>query len=169
MSRRRYSPAQFFLHWCIAALIAFQLLFPDGILAAYQEFYTPELLERELTATDHLLANLHKYTGIAILALAIVRVWLRFAHGVPPLPEDEPAAMKLAARVTHAALYAAIFLMPLTGVFAWYFGSEFAREWHGRMENAIYAILVLHVGGALYQHFVARTDVLRRMLWPFSG
>ena len=169
MTQHGYSPAQFSLHWIIAALIAFQLILPDGILLAYQEYFTPEVLETEPTATDYLLADLHTYVGITILLLAMIRVWLRMTRGVPPLPEDEPTMMKLAARVVHAALYAAIFLMPITGILAWYFGIELAREYHGRIENAIYIILVLHVVGSLYQHFMAKTDVLRRMLWPSSN
>ena len=70
----------------------------------------------------------------------------------------------LAAHGVHFALYAAIVLMPITGALTWWLDIELAAEFHRMGPNIIYALVAAHVGGALYQHLVARTDVRRRML-----
>ena len=74
--------------------------------------------------------------------------------------------MRLAARAVHLAFYAVILLMPATGGMAWFGGLETMAAVHGAGKPVILALVALHIGGALYQHFVARTDVLRRMLRP---
>ena len=157
--RTGYSALQVALHWTIAALVGFQLLVTEGIEAASDSDGTP-------TATDLLLADLHVAAGIAIFTLALFRIAVRFWRGVPPLPEDEPMPLKLAAHAVHFALYAAIVLMPITGGLTWWLDIELAAEFHRMGPNVIYALVAAHVCGALYQHFVAKTDVLRRMLRP---
>lgn len=155
--RTGYSGLQIALHWTIAALVGFQLLVTEGIEAASDSDGTS-------TATDLLLADLHVAAGIGIFTLALIRIGVRFWRGVPPLPEDEPMPLRLAAHGVHFALYAAIVLMPITGALTWWLDIELAAELHRMGPNVIYALVAAHVGGALYQHFVAKTDVLRRML-----
>ncbi len=112
------------------------------------------------------LADLHIAFGIAIFLLALVRVFVRLRRGVPPPPRDEHILLRLAARAVHLALYAIILLMPVTGGMAWFGGIETMAAVHGAGKPVILGLVALHIGGALYQHFVARTDVLRRMLRP---
>ena len=157
--RTGYSALQIALHWTIAALVGFQLLVTEGMEAASDSDGTP-------TATELLFADLHVAAGIAIFTLALFRIGVRFRRGVPPLPEDEPMPLRLAAHGVHFALYAAIVLMPITGALTWWLDIELAAELHRMGPNIIYALVAAHVGGALYQHFVAKTDVLRRMLRP---
>ena len=76
----------------------------------------------------------------------------------------KPILLRLAARAVHLAFYAVILLMPATGGMAWFGGIETMAAVHGAGKPVILALVALHIGGALYQHFVARTDVLRRML-----
>ena len=52
------------------------------------------------------LVAIHKPLGIAILVLALIRLALRLRYGAPPLPADLPEPMKLAAHLSHYALYA---------------------------------------------------------------
>ncbi len=61
------------------------------------------------------LVSIHKPLGIAILILALVRLVVRLAVGAPPLPADLPEPMKLAAHLSHYALYALMIAMPLIG------------------------------------------------------
>ena len=61
------------------------------------------------------LVDIHKPLGIAILVLALIRLAVRLRSGAPPLPADLPEPMKLAAHLSHYALYALMIAMPLIG------------------------------------------------------
>ena len=61
------------------------------------------------------LVSIHKPLGIAILVLALVRLAVRLRCRAPPLPADLPEPMKLAAYLSHYALYALMIGMPLIG------------------------------------------------------
>ena len=54
----------------------------------------------------------------------------------------------------------------MTGALAWFVGVGAAGEVHELAKPVIIAAVVMHTAGALWQHFYARTDVLRRMLRP---
>lgn len=159
---RGYSLAQITLHWVIAALVIYQLIFGDDIKPAYRAF-------RQGTepASDALLgANLHVCIGIAVLVLACLRLAIRLMRGAPPAPAGESQAQKWIAAVAHFLLYLFIFAMPVTGMLAWYGGFPQAGELHELAKPVIIVVVALHAAGALWQHFVARTDVLMRMLRP---
>ena len=132
----------------------------------------------------------HKSFGLTILALAVVRLVWRWMNPVPELStETRPWERRLAA-LSHLLLYALIFAMPLTG---WMMSSakNFPVSWfnlfqvpdlvapsetlfrqmrhlHHLLFDALVAVALLHVAGALKHHFVDRNDVLKRML-PFGG
>ena len=159
-TRLGYSSAQIALHWTIAVLVVLQIVLHDGIIAAYAAARGVGTA----TGSELFLADLHVAFGIAVFALALLRVALRLWRGAPPPPEDEHPALRLAARATHLALYALILLMPVTGGLAWFGGVEAMAELHSAGKAAILALVGLHVLGALYHHFYLRTDVLRRML-----
>ena len=61
------------------------------------------------------LVSIHKPLGILILILALIRLVVRLRYGAPPLPLDLPEPMKLAAYLSHYALYALMIAMPLIG------------------------------------------------------
>lgn len=157
-----YSTAQIVLHWLIALLVLFQVSFGEDIAPAYRA-----LRKGEAAGADDLFnADLHIYTGIAILALACLRLALRLTRGAPPAPASEGILLKWIAATVHLILYAVIFFMPLTGILAWYLGVGAAGEIHELGKAVIIIALVLHVAGALWQHFVVRSDVLVSMLRP---
>jgi cytochrome b561 len=62
-----------------------------------------------------ILYELHKSVGLVVLALAIVRIGVRIARGVPPPEPGIPAWQRLAARASHYALYALFVLVPVAG------------------------------------------------------
>ena len=161
-TRLGYSGAQIALHWTIAVLTVAQIVLHDGMVAAYAAGRGGGAA----TESDLFLADLHVAFGIAVFALALMRVALRVRRGAPPPPQDEHPALRMAARATHFALYALILGMPATGGLAWFGGIEAMAELHGAGKAAILVLVGLHVLGALYQHFYLRTDVLRRMLRP---
>ena len=160
VARAGYSMAQIALHWTIAALIVAQLLLHDGIQAAYRF----ELGGAPPAEVEAILATVHIACGIAVFALALVRIALRLRRGAPPPPQDEHPILKMAALATHVALYAIILLMPLTGALAWFGGIEEMAAVHHFGVLLILGLVGLHTVGAIYHHFVLKTDVLRRML-----
>ena len=159
-----YTRAQIILHWVIAALVIFQLIFGEDIVPAYRAF----MKGTEPDSATLLPANIHIYIGLTILLLAVIRLALRFRYGVPPLPADENIVLQYIAKAAHIILYAAIFLMPVTGAAAWFLGIGSIGEIHEIGKPVIIIAVALHAVGALWQHFVARTDVLKRMLRPIA-
>ena len=155
-----YSIAQRVLHWTMALLIFFNLLFTDGI----EQWNRISKRGGELAASDAFSANIHAYVGISILALAVLRLILRNVQGVPPEQAEEPAIARLAAKATHVLLYLMFFIMPLSGIARYYFGVDTAGELHAEVFKVIlWALIAVHIAGALAQRFYFKTDSLKRM------
>jgi cytochrome b561 len=154
----RYSPVQIGLHWIIAALIVFQLIFGESmadLAEALKDGGTPD-------ATTSFMANAHIWVGIAILALMAIRIAARFLHGVPaPLPASK--AQDLAAKAVHGLLYLLMILAPVTGLVAWYGGIEAAGAVHHLMKPVWIVLIALHIAGALYHQFAMKDGTMQRM------
>ena len=162
VERKGYSGTQIAIHWIVAALIVAQVVLHEGMEAAYG-------FERggaSPTDSELLLANVHIGCGIAVFVLALLRIFLRVRRGVPPPPREEHPALRLVAQATHFAFYGVILLMPLTGALAWFGAVDAAASIHGIGLPVILGLVFLHIVGALYHHFILKTDVLRRMLRP---
>ena len=154
-----YSLSQRLLHWTVALLIFFNLLFPDGMNIWHRLMRRGEVPTPEQIAS----ANIHAYVGIAILLLAVVRLGLRFFNGVPTEATEEPTIFLLAAKLAHAGLYVLIFALPLTGIAAYYFGINSAGSLHADVLKIIlWALIAAHVAGALVHQFYWKTNVIRR-------
>src|SRR5215467_14220667 len=100
--RQRFTPLQRLLHWLMALCILAMLFVGVGMVSTVRPKY--------LT-----LVSMHKPLGIAILVLALVRLAVRLRYGAPALPADLPEPMKLAATLSHYALYVLMIGMPLLG------------------------------------------------------
>ncbi len=157
-----YTAVQIILHWVIAALIIAQLVLGEDMGPAWRAFRRGT----EASAADLFNANIHVYVGLTILVLAATRLGIRLIHGVPLLPAQENRWMAVLAHTVHGLLYLVMFGMPLSGIAAWYFGIAAAAEVHELAKPVIIGAVVLHAAGALYQHFVLRSDVLTRMIRP---
>jgi cytochrome b561 len=155
-----FSVTQRILHWSVALLVFFNLLFPDGI----SNWRHATRDGGTASASEISGANIHAYVGIAILALAAVRLILRITQGVPPETSREPWPFKIAARIAHFALYFLLFAMPLTGIAAYYLGFESLGSLHADvLKVVLWCLIGAHVAGALVHQFYWRTNVLRRM------
>ena len=176
-STTRWGTLSQFLHWLIVVLIITQVIL--GNIAA------------DLPIGMHKLAMFarHKSVGLTILGLAVLRLAWRWVNPTPLLPGTLKPYERVLAGLTHAGLYVLLFAMPLTGWMmtsargfpASWFGffqlPDFVpkndslykamKETHDTLALALYAIVFLHVVGAMKHHFVLKDDVLRRML-PFS-
>jgi cytochrome b561 len=161
------------LHWLVVFLVAVQ-----WSLAKYAATQT-------LTGKIGTL-GLHKSIGITILALAASRLIWRLLNPTPSSPDGQKVWERGLARLSHVALYALIFALPISG---WVMSSarNFAVSWFGifqipslvspdpklfkQMEDlhqllftALLVAALLHVIGAFKHHYIDRDDVLRRML-----
>lgn len=161
-------------HWTIVALIITQFSLAsraDGLPRG-----------AALLAT----LTLHKSIGITILGLAILRLVWRWLNPVPELPPTTSRWQHVAARISHAALYGLLLLMPL---FGWMMSSarnfpvswfglvtlpdlvkpnkqayEFFHEGHELLGKILLVLAILHAAAALKHHFIDRDEVLLRML-----
>lgn len=162
------------LHWVTAALVL--LMVPLGIVIA-NEWGGP---------AQQFLYNLHKSIGATLIPIVLVRLLYRLTYSPPPLPDDIPAIQKLAAHATHWALYGLILAQPIVGYIMTsaypapvpFFGlfnlpaiwpanralSEQLSVVHLYMGLAIGAIAAVHIGAALFHHFVRKDRVLMRMI-----
>ena len=169
----RYSRGAIWFHWIIAALVLVNLAI--GLLHE-------SLLDGVKGAMP-----LHFSIGITVLVLTLGRIAWRLTHRPPPLPAGMAACERIAAGATHAAFYALLLILPLSGwmlvsgkatskPFAWFglfdvptlpiskAASGIAHEAHGLLGYGMAALVVLHVVAALRHHFVLRDGVLGRML-----
>jgi cytochrome b561 len=171
----RWGSVSIGLHWTIALLVLLVQVPAGLIMEAIGE-----------GALQNALYNVHKTTGLTIFVLAVIRLGWRLAHPVPALPPDLPAWQLVLARSTHMLLYLLLFLMPISGFLYTamggfpvpYFGlydlaslvpenkplSEVFKSIHLTLQYVLYAVVALHVGGALQHHLVRKDWVLRRML-----
>jgi cytochrome b561 len=173
-----YSPKARAFHWITFACVA--LLFVLGEVMTYRG--------NTLNVWDGLtngLYSAHKLLGFAVLWIVIARLTYRLRHGAPA---DEPTLepwQKLASHVTHWSLYGLLIVVPLLG---WRGISQYpARDifglvnlppiaavskdgaaqsffWHELLGKAMLALILAHVGAALFHHAVRKDGVLRRML-----
>ncbi|WP_043358988.1 cytochrome b [Belnapia sp. F-4-1] len=177
MTAARFSPMQRLLHWLMAACILAMLFIGVGMVST--------LSTRYLT-----LVSIHKPLGIAILLLALLRLGLRLRRGAPPLPAELPEPMRLAAHLSHVVLYGLMVAMPLLGwamlsaegypVVLWE-GMRLPpilpqsletyallRQAHGLLGYAFFAVILAHLGAALFHALVRRDGVFEAMA-PVAG
>jgi len=157
-----YSFAQIRLHWIVAVLVLFQLVFGESIAGAWRQ-----IRDGATPASDPLVTG-HVIAGLLILALVIWRLAIRAKRGAPPPPEDEAPALRLAAHGTHWALYALMILAPITGLMAWYGGVASAGEVHELLKPLMILLILVHFAAALWHQFWLKDNLLMRMKQPLD-
>jgi cytochrome b561 len=170
----RWGPVSQLLHWTIALLVVAMCVLGLWMIELPN---TPRKIE---------IYALHKSIGLTILALAALRLAWRLYAGAPATLAGLPRWQVRAANLTHAALYALLFAMPLTG---WLLNAAagYPLQWFGLFnlprvigrddglhelaatlhEAGFWALLVLvlaHVGAAFHHHLFLQDDTLARML-----
>jgi len=164
------------LHWLIAAGI-FAMIYL-GLEQAGMEG-GPEKLAVRAT---------HSSIGLIVFVLMTARLVWRLTNEVPAHPDGMPGWQRFSAGVVHWGLYAAVFVQlvagPLTtatgprgdglisffNLFSFSLPVTASAERHSFWEEIhvftwkiVAVLLIVHVLGALYNHFVVKNDVLRRM------
>ncbi len=172
MASTRYSLAAMAMHWLAALLILAAIAM--GVV----------MTELGMSPARLKLYNWHKWVGISLLALSVLRLLWRALN---PPPASPPMArwQQAAATATHAGLYALFFGVPLLG---WAYSSasgfpvvafgvlplpdlvapdkslaQSLQAWHANAALALGALVALHVAAALKHHFVDRDGMLWRM------
>lgn len=157
-----YSSTQLALHWAVVVLIAFQYLAHAGIEATWRSMQNGGSAAPQSTV----LTYLHIAVGSVVLLLAFARLLLRVTRGVPAPPADEPHSLKLLSDSVHWLIYVLLFALPISGLFAWLLTYQPAATLHVLMKNFLLLLIVLHIAGALFQHFFMRSEVLIRIFSP---
>ena len=180
--QRRYSLTAIGLHWVLA--LALLAIFGVGLYMADLPF-SPQRVK---------LYNWHKWAGVCILALSLVRLGWRLSHRPPALPQAIALAMPQWQKRVHSgvqyAMYALFFVVPLVG---WAYSSaagfpivvfgvlplpdfvpvdkalaELIKPWHELTAFALMGLAGVHVAAAIKHHWVDRDGLLQRM-WPGRG
>ena len=158
-----YSFTQIRLHWLVAGLIFFQLIFSDGMSEAWRTF------ERTGTTTVTTMAWAHIIGGSLVLALVAWRLILRFTRGAPGAPEGLSPLVKLAGEAGHWALYALMVAMPVTGLMAWFGGITSVSGLHAELLKVIlWVVIITHIAAALWHQFIRKDGLLLRMRKPLD-
>ncbi|ODU10720.1 MAG: cytochrome b [Rubrivivax sp. SCN 71-131] len=169
---RRYTQTAIALHW----LLALALL---GLLALGTTMTELPLSPRRLQ-----LYNWHKWAGMTVALLSLLRLAWRLTHRPPP-HEGLPRWQARAASVAHGLLYVLFFAVPLAG---WVYSSaagvpivwfgvlplpdlvapdrvlaEAIRPLHGVLAYALAALVAVHVAAALKHHWLDDLGTLWRM------
>jgi cytochrome b561 len=130
----------------------------------------------------------HKWVGVTVFLIAILRLGWRYVSPPPPFPASMPRWQIVAARMSHAGLYGLLLVMPVSG---WLMSSALGLKTvylglvplpdllapdralgqaliyvHNAFGAMLATLIGIHVAAALYHHFVLRDDIARRML-PF--
>jgi cytochrome b561 len=168
----RYSATAIALHWVLGLAI---------IGAFAMGVYMSDL---PVSPTRLKLYNYHKWAGITILALSALRLLWRLMHR-PPADMPMPAWQARVAHLTHLALYALFFAVPLVG---WAYSSatgfpvvvygvlplpdfvspdkalaEILKGTHRNLAFLMAFLVIGHVAGALKHQFIDRDGLLSRM------
>jgi cytochrome b561 len=174
---QRYSTVAIVLHWVLA--LAILTAFVVGV----------SLDDMPLSPSKIKLINWHKWAGIAILLLSVLRLAWRLTHRPPALPDRIQQAMPgwqtKAYHATHHLMYALFFVVPLLG---WAYSSakgypivwfgvlplpdlmpvnkelaDSIKELHGAAAFALIGLVALHVAAALKHQFIDKDGLLDRM------
>jgi len=169
-----YTRTAIALHWLVALLV-----FAGWGLGVYMH----DLPTSPAKAQYY---SWHKWIGVTVFLLTLLRVGWRVTHPPPPLPATVAPWQLTAARLSHFLLYVLLLAVPLSG---WtmssakgfqtvYFGvlplpdlvakneplGRLLAEVHEILAFTLAGVVAVHLGAALRHHFVDRDVVLRRML-----
>lgn len=176
----RYRKIVMWIHWITALLVVCQVII-GFTFNRFLERGTPERME---------MFAWHKTVGATILLLALIRLAVRLMNPPPPYPSNYPKWQRFVAVWNHRLFYILLIALPLTGLAAVSGRAEdgwvplklglnlpaipgIPREnefgdVHLVLVWTTLALVVLHVGAALYNQFLSPTNVADRM-WPFKA
>lgn len=172
-SEERFGLFTKLLHWSIFLLFAVQYYL------VYRREYFPKDMPEKL---QYIL--LHKSLGVVVLTLGIIMLFWSHLGKHPKSPKASKLKL-IISKVVHLCLYLSMLVMPISGicmsvlsgravgVFDWFKIPLFLAENKALAEKIYYVhlyasyvvigLVSLHVLGALYNHYIAKNNVLMRM------
>ncbi|TDV63416.1 cytochrome b561 [Pseudomonas sp. LP_7_YM] len=173
---QRYSYKARWFHWAMAVLIvlAYALILSRSQFAKGTDVRT-------------LVVQTHFWVGIVVLVMAFFRIAERHRHTPPGIRPPLEGALRVAATLSHYALYAFLFVQPLLGLFTvllergalpipltslsipgpFALSKETAQaleHFHVLLGTIFYYVIGLHVVAAIWHHFVRKDNTVRRMV-----
>jgi cytochrome b561 len=167
-----YGPVAVAFHWIIVVLIV-----AVGVLGLLHDSWPK--------TTQKFWINIHAMVGLTTWVLVIARLAWRITHRPPDLPPDVGEFSRRLSYPVHLILYFLMLVIPIIGIvtFIWH-GRVFdfglfkidpgiksnkaifhpTEDWHGYLAYVLFALIGLHILGALWHQFVRRDGVLRRIL-----
>jgi cytochrome b561 len=172
---RTYGATAKWLHWVIGVLVIIMLVGGRTLEGLPIDERTEIIM-------------VHSGLGTLVLLLMIIRASWRAGHPVPGPVATMGALQARLSKWMHLALYGLLILQPILGLLQAMFITDYsvvafglidysafaaddeslARIFHvahGLNSLIISALVIGHIGAALYHHFIKKDDVLRRM-WP---
>jgi cytochrome b561 len=136
--------------------------------------------------------SIHADIGYVVLLLTVIRLLWRSVNPTPELPADTPRWQRIAARVSHGALYVVTITVAMLGWahsgartpnYASWFGlfqvpqitspdkaaASAYEDRHILFAYVLLALIVLHVAAAAWHHFIKRDRVTARMVDGSQG
>ena len=176
-SNQYYTRTAQYLHWIMA--IIFIATWVIG-------FYSGNFLSYEADGSfKGSVITLHKNIATTIIFLVIVRIFWRYTHPAPKLPDTMSANMKLFAHLGHLFLYFMLIALPITGcLWSWSLGypapvlfmfdlpalisenpqiTPIVKPLHIYLSWAAGLLLLGHIAAALKHHFIDKDSVLVSM------
>ena len=173
-----YTRTAQWLHWVMAIIF---------ITAWVIGFYSGNFLNYEADgAFKGQVITLHKNIATVIIFLVVIRIFWRYTHPAPKLPDTMSPTMKLAAHAGHLALYFMLIAMPITGcLYSWAAGYPapvlylfeiprlvqenpdlvaIVKPLHIYLSWGVGLLIVGHAAAALKHHFIDKDNVLRSMI-----
>jgi cytochrome b561 len=136
--------------------------------------------------------NIHADIGYLLLVLTALRLIWRAFNPTPALPADEPRWQRVAAWISHGALYLVVIVVIMLGWahsgahtpdYSSWFGlfhvpqftspdkvtADAFEDRHIFFAYVLLALIVLHLAAAAWHHFIKRDRVTARMLDGKAG
>ncbi len=159
--RAGYSSLQIVIHWLIAGMVIFLLVVGESM----KEFMEAVREGTPADPADVFLADMHYWVGLAILGLAMFRVVLRARQGVPQRGGETPSLAGRIAAAMHVFFYVLLFVVPITGLLAYYVGGVFGGI-HEIGKPVFIVTILIHAASALVHEFWMKDGTLKRMIVP---
>ena len=105
----------------------------------------------------------HVVLGVSILVLAIVRLWWRRHHGLPPWAPTLSPGERTLTHWTERLLYTLLFAIPLSGLWLVLVNDD-AVAIHVASHVAFFVVVSAHIGLVLKHQLLDRDRLVRRML-----
>jgi len=169
---KRYHPLLVSLHWLLAILIIFSLLYGENILEGM-----PNDDPEKISAL-----KVHMVIGVSVLVLMLVRLFVRIKTEKPEEIDTGNALINKTGKYTHYLFYVLVFLMVASGIGISvlsglpdivFFESGAAlpdtfkdllpRKAHGLVAKVLFLLIILHLLGTLYHQFIRKDGLLSRM------